>query len=221
MVRFLAGVMARDDGRRSGEYTATGREIIFPHVPNIRPCSAIRNVVIQSSLAQLQEEGYYERYLKHIDPRTLEELKLTLSPGWTPIAVAHAHYQACDDIGLTQDEIANLGQRIGKKLHETTLIHSAKRNPGADFELWEATGALYRVWARTYEGGSCQVVRIGPKDKLVELRGFSLSRHRYYRIAQLYGIGSAYQSFGIRLESLKIVNYNPTADELTFRFIWR
>ena len=65
---------------------------------------------------------------------------------------------------LTEDEIARLGQRIGLKLHETMLVHSGKRNPGADFDLWEATGALYRTYARTYEGGSLQVAKLGPKD---------------------------------------------------------
>jgi hypothetical protein len=206
---------------RSSSAPPVGREIIIPHVADIRPCTAIRNVVIQSSLAQLQEEGHYERYLQHIDPQKLEELKATFAPGWTPIALAHAHYRACEDIGLTQDEIVRLGQRIGWKLHETTLIHAAKRNPSMDFDLWEAAGALYRVWARTYEGGSCQVVKLGPKDKLVELKAFSLTRYRYYRIAQLHGIGSAYQRFGVKLETLKLVNYDPTGDELTFRFTWR
>jgi len=207
--------------RRSGEAAPLGREVIIPHLADVRPCSAIRNVVIQSSLAQLKEEGFYERYLKHIDPQKLEELKATFAPGWTPIALAHEHYQACEDIGLTEEEIARLGQRIGWRLHETTLVHSAKRNPDPSFDLWEAAGALYRVWARTYEGGSCQVVKLGPKDKLVELKGFSLTRYRYYRVAQLHGIGSAYQRFGARLEMLKIVTYNPTGDELTFRFTWR
>jgi hypothetical protein len=213
--------VARIVAQQSSETTSLGREIIIAHLPDIRPCTAIRNVVIQSSLAQLQEEGHYERYLKHIDPEKLEELKATFAPGWTPIALAHAHYQACEDIGLTQDEIAKLGQRIGWRLHETTLVHSAKRNPAPEFDLWEASGALYRVWARTYEGGSCQVVRLGPKDKLVELKGFSLTRYRYYRIAQLHGIGSAYQRFGVKVETLKLVSYNPTGDELTFRFSWR
>jgi hypothetical protein len=213
--------MTRVNGQSSDRLSAVGREIIFPHVADIRPCRAVRNVVIQSSLAMLQEEGHYEQYLKHIDPQKLEELRSSFAPGWTPIALARAHYQACDDLGLTQDEIARLGQRIGDKLHETMLVHSAKRNPDADFDLWEATGALYRTYARTYEGGSLQVIKLGPKDKLLEFKAFSLSRSRYYRIAQLHGIGSSYQSFGVRLETLKVVSYNPTGDEMTFRFTWR
>ena len=200
---------------------ARGREIVIPHVADIKPSTAVRNVLIQSSLAQLKDEGFYDRYLKHIDPRTLLELESSFGPGWMPIALAHAHYQACDAMGLTQEEIMRIGQRIGRRLQETTLIHSAKRNPTADFDLWEASGALHRGYARTYQGGSCQVVKLGPKDKLVELRGFVLSRYRYYRMAQLYGMGAAYERLGVKLETQKIVAYNPTADEVTFRFTWR
>lgn len=213
--------MVRVGGQRPDESISVPREIVFPHVADFRPCSGVRNVVIQSSLGQLQEAGYYERYLEHMDPQKLEELRSSLGPGWTPIAHAFAHYQACDDIGLTYDEIARLGERIGKRLQETTLVHAAKGKPGPDFDLWEATGALYRTWARTYEGGSCQVVKLGPKDKLVELRGFALSRLRYYRIAQLHGLGAAYRSFGVQLETLKVVSHDPTAGEVTFRFTWR
>jgi hypothetical protein len=213
--------MARVGTRGATEPSNTGREIVIRHLTDIRPCSAVRNLVIQSSLAMLEEEGHYQRYLKLIDPSKLEELKSSFAPGWTPIELAHVHYQACEDLGLSQAEIERLGQRIGDKLHETTLVHAAKRNPDADFNLWEAAHALYRTYARTYEGGSLQVVKLGPKDKLLEFKQFALSRHRYYRIAQLHGIGSAYQSFGVRMETMKIVSYNPTADELTLRFTWR
>ena len=213
--------MTRVGTRSSTEIPASGREIVIPHLSDIRPCTAVRNLVIQSSLALLEAEGHYERYLKLIDPKQLEELRSSFAPGWTPIALAQAHYQACDDLGLSQAEIERLGQRIGDRLHETNLVHAAKRNPDADFNLWEAAHALYRTYARTYEGGSLQVVKLGPKDKLLEFKQFALSRSRYYRIAQLHGIGSAYQSFGVRMETMKIVSYNPTADELMLRFTWR
>src|SRR6516165_425990 len=133
--------MARVGTRGTTETSNTGREIVIRHLTDIRPCSAVRNLVIQSSLAMLEEEGHYQRYLKLIDPKKLEELKSSFAPGWTPIELAHVHYQACEDLGLSQAEIERLGQRIGDKLHETTLVHAAKRNPDADFNLWEAAHA--------------------------------------------------------------------------------
>lgn len=209
------------DSRPEASLTPEGREIVFPHERDIKPCTAVRNVVIQSSLAQLQDAGYYERYLKLIDPQRLQELLSSLAPGWTPIDLAHAHYGACDKLGLGQEEVQKLGQRIGSRLQETALVSAAKRNRDADFDLWTAAGALYRMWARLYQGGSCQVIKLGPKEKLVELRAFALSRHRYYRYAQLAGIGAAYEALGVKIETLKIVSYNPAHDELSFRLTWR
>jgi hypothetical protein len=196
------------------------REIVIPHEREIRPVTAIRNVVIQSSLAQLQGAGYYERYVTLIDPKLLEELMASLAPGWTPIELAHAHYGACDKLGLTQEEHAKLGQRIGSRLQETALVSGAKKSRDADFDVWTEAGPLHRMWARLYQGGSCQVVKLGPKDQLVELRAFSLSRYRYYRNAQLAGIGAAYEALGVRFDALKIASYHPARDELSFRLTW-
>ncbi len=201
-------------------FTIEGREIVIAHEREVRPCTAVRNVVIQSSLSQLQDAGYYERYLTLIDPDRLQALLSSFAPGWTPIELALAHYEACDKLGLTQEEHAKLGQRIGARLQETALVTAAKRSRDADFDLWNATGNLHRMWARLYQGGSCQVVKLGPKDKLVELRAFALSRYRYYRNAQLAGIGAAYEALGARLETLRVLSYNAARDELTFRFTW-
>ena len=197
------------------------REIVFPFDKDIQPCTAVRNVVIQSSLQQLQDNGYYDRYLKLIDPKLLEELMSSFAPGWTPIDLAHGHYSACEKLSLTQEEITKLGKRIGSRLQETALVSSAKRTRDADFDLWTAAGALYRMFPRLYQGGSCQVTKLGPKDKLIEFRSFALSRHRYYRLAQLAGIVSAYEALGVHIETAKIASYNPTRDELAFRISWR
>jgi hypothetical protein len=198
-----------------------GREIVIPHERDIRPCTAVRNVVIQSSLARLQDSGYYERYLKLIDPKRLEELMSSLAPGWTPIDLALSHYEACDKLALSHEEMMKLGQQIGSRLQESALVNSAKRNRDSDFDLWTAEGSLHRMWARLYQGGSCQVVKLGPKDKLLELRSFALSRYRYYRNAQIAGIGAAYEALGARIESLRVVSYKPERDELSFRITWR
>jgi len=208
------------DSRPDGSSATDAREIVIPHERDIRPVTAIRNVVIQSSLAQLQGAGYYARYLRLMDPKVLEELTSSLAPGWTPIELAHAHYGACDKLELTQEEHMKLGQRIGSRLQETALVSGAKRNRDADFDVWTESGALHRMFARLYQGGSCQIVKLGPKDQLVEMRSFSLSRYRYYRHAQLAGMGAAYEALGVRFETLKIASYNPAREEVTFRLTW-
>jgi hypothetical protein len=46
-----------------------------------------------------------------------------------------------------------------------------------------AIGSLGRVWDRVYTGGSCTVLRTGPKDLFLEQNGNPLASSRYLRIA--------------------------------------
>ena len=52
-----------------------GHEIIIPHDREIRPVSAVKNVVLQSSLAQLEKLGMYQRYEKVVEPGVIEAIR--------------------------------------------------------------------------------------------------------------------------------------------------
>jgi len=199
---------------------ATEMEIIIPHVPDAGPVTAVKNVLIQSSLAQLQDNAHYERYRKLIDPKVLEELTANLGPGWVPIALADQHYAACDLLNLTTDEIANMGNRVGDRVQERALV-APKAERASDFDLWtEAVRPLHRVWPRIYQGGSVQIVKVAPKTQQCELRGFSLVRHRYFRTATLSAMSAAHAAMGARIESTKVLRHDAASGELVMRMSW-
>ena len=198
---------------------SSSREIIVPHSPDAGPVTAVRNVLIQSSLATLRANDYFERYEKLIAPSVLEQLQASVGPGWLPIALADAHYAACDSLMLTQEELAKLGSGVGARVQETTLVSSAKRSRPADFDLWSLGDALHRMWARNNRGGSVQVVKVGPCEKLLEMRGFSLTRHRYYRYATLAVIAACHEAVA-PISSVKIESYSPKSNELVVRVSW-
>jgi hypothetical protein len=194
------------------------REIIMPHDPNAGPVTAVRNVVIQSSLKNLQVNGHYERYVSLIAPATLAELE-RLGPGWVPLALASAHYEACENLMLSPQELAALGSKVGENLQETALVSSAKKVRDADFDVWSAVPALHRMWARLNQGGSVQIVRTGPREKLLEMRGFSLNRFHYYRQAQVWVVAAAESALGPRM-AVKILSYSKKTHELVLRTNW-
>src|SRR5215471_15738818 len=97
------------------------REIVVPHDAEIRPVTAMRSGLIQSSFTQLREHGYFERYAAHIDAGTLQELMSTLGPSWVPIELVDAHYRACDAMRLDKEEMDRMGQATGKRVRETSL----------------------------------------------------------------------------------------------------
>jgi hypothetical protein len=200
--------------------TTGPREILIPHAPTAMPLTAVRNVFIQSSLAGLRANGYYERYVQLIDPAVLSELLSSLAPGWIPVALATAHYEACDGLMLSSQQLTEIGSQVGERLQESVLVSSAKRVRDADFDMWDVMLSLHRMWARLYQGGSVQVVKLGAREKLIETRGFSLFRFHYYRQTSLCAIAAAYRSLGAELTSVKIVSYSAKTHEMVVRASW-
>lgn len=196
------------------------REIIVAHDPDAGPLTAVKNVVIQSSIAQLRTHGHFERYAKLVNPAVLEQLLAEVAPSWIPIAIVDQHYEACDNLMLSDDELVQMGFGVGNRVQETSFVTSAKSSRDDDFDMWSTAGSLRRLWARLYLGGSIQVTRLGPKDKLLEQRGFSLNRHRYYRLAQVASFRASHEALGVQLTCLKIVSYSASRDEIAFRLIW-
>lgn len=194
-------------------------EIIIPHAADARPVTAVKHVALTMSLTQLQESGYYERYVQQVDPEVLKQLHSGLAMAWTPVELALAHYQACENMMLTNEQLAALGKGVGTRISETTLVVSPKsREGGAD--LWKELDSVHRMWARLNQGGSAQVTRLGPNEMLLELRGFKLPRFRYYRQAQVTFICSAFAATGVRMTSARLVRYSAPRDEVSYRFAW-
>jgi hypothetical protein len=199
---------------------AEAREIIVPHRLDAGPMTAVRNVIIQSSLAQLKVAGYYDRYVKLIDPLALGELEAAISPGWVSVELATAHYRACENLRLTAQEFSTMGERVGERVQETALVTTSRKAREADFDVWAATPQLNRMWPRLFQGGSVQVVKIGPKDKLLEERGMSLNCFEYYRQAHVAAVRTTYASLPIRNVVARVVSYDAKDDEMVVRVTW-
>jgi hypothetical protein len=200
---------------------AETREILVPYDLTAGPVTAVRNVVIQASLGQLRSNGHYERYTTLIDNTTLEQLvAMSLAPGWIPIELALAHYEACDNLMLTREQFAVMGQAVGERVHETVLVSSAKKARAPDYNAWDAEGPLQRMWPRLFQGGSVQTVKVGPKAKLMEERGFRLNKYHYYRQAHLAAVKTTHRSLGTHEVQTKVESYSPARDELVIRVSW-
>lgn len=194
------------------------REILVPHSAEIRPVTAVKFLLMQSSIGQLQQVGFFARYAEIIDPKVLERIRSGLASEWAPVALAEAHYQACDSMGLSDEELRSLGQRVGDRLQETSLVWAAKGRPTVD--VFEASKALIRMWPRHYQGGSVQAVKLGPNNLLYELCSFRLNRFRHYRVGQLAVFRAAYEALGVHLQSARIASYSAAKDEVHVSVVW-
>jgi hypothetical protein len=98
----------------------TDNIIVFPHDRTRGPVTAVRNVLLQTSLDELKAKRHYKRYVEQIAPETLEELQAHLAPGWVPIEIAHAHYAACERLGLSNAQTGQLGKSIGDRVQQSS-----------------------------------------------------------------------------------------------------
>jgi hypothetical protein len=196
------------------------REIVVAHDPGAGPVTAVRNVVLQASLAELRAHGHYERYAQLVAPEVLDELNTNIAPAWVALELALAHYAACDELQLSAEDFEKLGQSVGDRLQSTVLVSSAKKERAEGVDAWKFEAQLHRMWPRIFQGGSIQVVKVGPKAKLLEERAFRLTKYHYYRQAHLAALGASHTAIGVDLATLKVESYDATRDELVVRVAW-
>ena len=195
------------------------REIVFPHDERATPVVAVKNVVLQSSLAELKAHGFYARYEQAMEPAKLQALLSSIGPGWIPVELALAHYKACDSLVLTPEESNRVGGGVGARLQQTSLVSPAKRMRDADFDLWQGMGQLHRIWSRLYQGGSTQVVRLGPREMLVECRKYRVDRFEYFRRAQMAAFRAVFDAMGSS-STVRLLSYSSAREETVYRVTW-
>jgi hypothetical protein len=199
---------------------AESREVLIPYDPAAGSLTAVRNVLLQSSIAQLRSQGHYPRYVEEIEPRILEKLESNVGPGWIDAEFALAHYEACDRMALTPKELAALGRQVGEHLQATALASLRTTAKHGGYDPWTAVSAISRVWPRMYQGGSTQYVKVGPQELLVEAKGYRLNQFSYFRLGSIAVLKAIFGVLGPRVCHVQGISYNPKTDEYVRRVSW-
>jgi hypothetical protein len=99
------------------------------------------------------------------------------------MAVAHAHYTACDRLPLSTPELLEIGMDATRRANANTLAFAARMAQGAGVTPWTILAQAPRLWERTCQGGGAIAVdRLGPKEARLEILGYPLASIRYNRI---------------------------------------
>ena len=72
-----------------------------------------RSTWIISSHQTLRASGLFEQYRASLSVAYGEQLLAIVAGVWLPIAVARAHYEACDHLGLSLEEQLGMGRAVG------------------------------------------------------------------------------------------------------------
>jgi hypothetical protein len=162
---------------------ARAHEVVLGFPERCFPVRHARSTVLLGSMAAVRSSGRWDTYLAALDPGHRAILLEAVAATWIPIETAVAHYGACDALGLTPDQVAAIGRGTFDRTGATVFGTIVKMAKGAGVTPWTMLPHLQRFWERGYDGGGVRVVKVGPKEALVDLVDVPLLDLAYYRDA--------------------------------------
>ena len=192
----------------------------FPYPrAQVTPVLSFRTTWLASSLAALRTQGLLERYRAVLPVAFHDAVFGAVAGQWAAIQVAEAHYAACDRLELDRALLRVIGTDVNRRVHGTVLSTLLKLARTGGITPWAVLGQLQRLWERTWSGGGVRVLRVGPKDAIVEVAGFPIAGSRYVQRALPFVMESMLQGFcrKVRGETLDRLT---TDDSLALHASW-
>jgi hypothetical protein len=164
-------------------YVPPRGELVLAFPEPIIPLGKVRSTFVIGSIDTMRATGHYDSYVAQLAPADRDTLLAAVPATWLPVAIAAAHYRACDALGLPSSDAASRGraalERLGGLVYGTA-VQMAKQ---AGATPWIVLPALQRFWSRAYDGGGIAVYKLGPKDARIDLVACALCQVPYYRHA--------------------------------------
>jgi hypothetical protein len=152
-------------------------------IERIPPLSEVQSALLGASLLALRQRGHEARYLEHL-PAALHETVLYTPTGlWLPVAVAEAHYEACEALELPASEVLTMGNAFGVAMAKTRFSIVTKLVKEGGVTPWTLMHQTPRIWGRAYRGGAVGITKLGPKEARFEAVATPLARYGYWRTA--------------------------------------
>lgn len=196
------------------------QESIVELPANIAPITAVRSTLIQSSLNTLRTRGHFDRYLQVLDPNFREAILGSLAPEWLPVAVAMAHYGACDALQMSQHELHEIGEDVGNRIQGTFIGTLVRRARTVGLTPWVPLAQFGRLWERLIQGGGAAVTKVGPKDAQVDFHLLTLARFAYFRVAFCGVIASGIKLGAGRAVNVKVVDLRNPEVRMRIKAEW-
>jgi hypothetical protein len=171
------------DSRQGGNPNEENEVAVLPWPGprnRIQPATAFRSTWVVSSINSLREQGHFDRYVALL-PDCREELLSSVAGIWLPIAVARAHYEACEALSLALDQQIAMGRAVGERARGSWLAPAIRAARAGGVSPWTILPQLDRLWRRAANGGAAAVFRMGPKEARAELVGCELLDVPYFR----------------------------------------
>lgn len=180
----------------------------------------VRSTLVQSSLNALRTQGHFARYEANLNSQFRERILGSLGPEWLPLSAAEAHYQACEDLALSPEEIQRMGEDVGDRIQGTFLGTLVRKARVVGLTPWLLLGQFERLWERLMTGGGVALYKSGPKDARVEICGLPLARFAYFRSAFCGVISTGIKLGAGRAVNVRVSGSRDFDQRLVFKAAW-
>ncbi len=179
----------------------------------------VRSTLLSSAIVTLRERGHYDAYLAKLPAHRHDDIQSLVAGVWIAMPIAMDHYEACEAIGLSADEMVAVGAAVGHRIQASTLSTLTRLAAGAGATPWAGFGIYDRLWKRMFDGGGFTIDKVGPKDALITMAHLSFARYAYFR-ASFRGVHLAgIEIFGKKGYVREMPTRSPETN-LAFRASW-
>ena len=161
-------------------------EIVIAHPAlgkRAEPVRRVRSTIIAAGVATLRANGHFDTYADALEGESRDALLATVAGAWLPVELALAHYRACDTLQLSHAERLAIGLTVGSSAHDSLLLGLKQLASAAGVTPWTLVSQYERLWSRTFDGGGFRILKVGPKDGVIELNQLPLAASPYFRSA--------------------------------------
>jgi hypothetical protein len=148
---------------------------------NYPQVSRVRSTLLSASVQTVRLMGWEKRYFETLPPGLHGEIQTLPAGIWVPIDLAIAHYTACDQMGLSTDDMKSVGNAVALRTQKTFVGTLGSVAAGAGATPWHIFQQGHRIWGRIFDGGDHVGYKAGPKDIDIVCMGCPLLRLKYFR----------------------------------------
>jgi len=192
--------------------------IALPEV--LRPVTAVRSTLIQSSLEGLRKRGHYDRYLTLVSVQYRARILETIAAEWLDMDLALAHYGACDALALGQEELLEIGEGVGEYIQGTFVAMIVRRARVLGLTPWVPLAQIQRLWDRLMTGGGVSLARTGANEARAEVCLLPLAQFGYFRSAFCGVIASAIKLGAGKNVKVRVLPSVQHEQRCVFRCSW-
>jgi hypothetical protein len=142
-----------------------------------------RGTIVLSGRRVLRTRGLTADYERLLSAPARAALDAVTAGDLVPMALAEAHEDALDRLGLARDDQRSFGAEMSEIVNGvvySTLIRLVGATGASPFVVFKQAN---KTWSRLYDGGAVAAYQLAPSIARVEVWGDSLARHEMHREA--------------------------------------